>query len=60
MLNLSEAGAELLTNVSPRVEDAQQIMLQGLNDDEAAIFMALLKKATTAVNELSRAPMRLP
>jgi hypothetical protein len=34
-------------------------MLRGLTEKEAKEFMRLLQKATAAVNELSRAPLRI-
>lgn len=58
VLNLTDEGLKVLREVTPAVEAAQEIMLQGLNKSEAAEFMRLLKKATAAVNELSRAPLK--
>lgn len=34
-------------------------MLSGLSTEEAETFLRLLRKATTAVNDLSRAPLRV-
>lgn len=57
-LQISQQGAELLRTIEPAVEKAQQRILNGLNKSEARLFLELLRKATAAVNELSRAPMR--
>ncbi len=57
-LRVTRDGLKALEGLEPAVEAAQEIMLRGLTDDEARTFMRLLKKATTAVNDLSRAPMR--
>lgn len=58
VLKLTKVGVKVLRKVTPAVEAAQEIMLQGLNKKEAAEFMRLLEKATVAVNELSRAPLK--
>lgn len=58
ILHITETGEEALEVLTPAVERAQKIMLRGLDDTEAAEFMALLNKAMEAVNDLSRAPMR--
>jgi MarR family transcriptional regulator, temperature-dependent positive regulator of motility len=58
VLHMTEAGQAALEKLTPAVEQAQQVMLSGLEDDEAADFLRLLKKATDAVNDLSRAPLR--
>jgi DNA-binding MarR family transcriptional regulator len=58
VLQMTEAGRAALEKLTPAVERAQQVMLSGLEDKEAAEFLRLLKKATTAVNDLSRAPLR--
>jgi len=59
-LRLSEAGERLLDQAIPHVERVQQIILSGLDNAEQEQFLALLKKATEAVNERSRAPLRVP
>ncbi len=59
LLDLTEAGREVLDRIEPAVLSAQRIMLSGLDDDEAAELVRLLRKATEAVNDLSRAPLRL-
>ena len=60
LLKLTDKGLKVLQEVTPAVEAAQDIILQGLTKNEAKEFMLLLHKATLAVNELSRAPMRVP
>ncbi len=59
-LRLSEAGEHLLDQAIPHVERVQRIILSGLDATEQQQFQALLRKATDAVNERSRAPLRLP
>ena len=58
VLRISDEGLQVLNEVTPAVLNAQVIMLQGLNDDEAATLVRLLHKATAGVNELSRAPLK--
>lgn len=58
VLNVSGEGLKALEDLRPAVEEAQKIMLSGLTEDEAGTFMHLLQKATTALNDLSRAPRR--
>lgn len=58
VLHMTEAGRAALNRLTPAVERAQTVMLSGLDDAEAADFLRLLKKATDAVNDLSRAPLR--
>ena len=57
-LKITEEGRKTLRKITPAVDSAQQIMLRGLNEKEAAELMRLLRKAIAAGNELSRAPMR--
>lgn len=57
-LEITAGGAEWLDRVEPAVERAQSVMLSGLDADEAAQFMALLRKAVEGCNALSRAPMQ--
>lgn len=59
VLRITEEGLRVLQEVEPAVEKAQRIMLDGLTGDEAEEFLRLLRKATTAVNDLSRAPLRM-
>ena len=58
VLRLTGQGKAVLRQVTPAVEAAQAVMLQGLDSNEAAAFLRLLHKATAAVNELSRAPLK--
>lgn len=58
VLKLADEGVNLLRAVTPAVEAAQGLMLQGLDEREATEFLHLLRKATGAVNELSRAPLK--
>lgn len=58
VLRLTEEGAEVLRILQPTVEHAQDVMLSGLTQDETSEFMRLLRKATDAVNDLSRAPLK--
>ncbi|MEZ2128154.1 MULTISPECIES: MarR family winged helix-turn-helix transcriptional regulator [unclassified Sinorhizobium] len=57
-LQITEEGVDILRRIEPSVEAAQRIMLSGLSEEEAETFLRLLRKATTAVNDLSRAPLR--
>ena len=57
-LHLTEQGRRTLRGITPAVEAAQRMMIRGLTDKEAAELMRLLRKAITAGNELSRAPLR--
>lgn len=58
ILKLTSEGVNVVSRLTPAVETAQVRMLQGLNEDEAAEFLRLLRKATASVNELSRAPLK--
>jgi DNA-binding MarR family transcriptional regulator len=58
-LKITDTGRRTLRSITPAVEAAQRIMLRGLTEKEAKEFMRLLQKATAAVNELSRAPLRI-
>lgn len=58
VLTITETGQNALAVLTPAVDRAQKVMLRGLDDTEAAEFLRLLQKATAAVNDLSRAPMR--
>ena len=57
-LRITDAGRRILRGMTPAVEAAQQVMLRGLTEKEAKDLVRLLKKATAAGNELSRAPLR--
>lgn len=58
VLTLTERGRAALLELGPVVEQAQSTMLMGLTESEARQFMDLLAKATEAVNQLSRAPLK--
>ncbi|WP_157017020.1 MarR family winged helix-turn-helix transcriptional regulator [Mesorhizobium xinjiangense] len=58
VLRVTDAGLETIGNITPAVEEAQKVMLGGLTDEEARAFLRLLRKATDAANDLSRAPLR--
>jgi len=57
-LQITDAGRQTLSGMTPAVEEAQRIMLRGLSAKEATEFLRLLRKAITAGNQLSRAPLR--
>ena len=57
-LQMTDAGRRTLRAMAPVVEQAQRIMLRGLSEKEARELMRLLRKAISAGNELSRAPLR--
>lgn len=57
-LRVLDAGRDLLRAVEPVVAKVQRIMLSSLDVDEGRLLVALLQKATTSANELSRAPLR--
>lgn len=59
-LVISREGAAALARIEPAVIEAQKVMLCGLDDGERETFLTLLRKATTAANDLSRAPLREP
>jgi DNA-binding MarR family transcriptional regulator len=55
---MTDAGRKTLRAITPAVEAAQRVMLRGLTEKEAKELMRLLRKAISAGNELSRAPLR--
>jgi MarR family transcriptional regulator, temperature-dependent positive regulator of motility len=57
-LNITDAGRRTLRGMTPAVESAQRTMLHGLTEKEARELVRLLRKAISAGNELSRAPLR--
>jgi DNA-binding MarR family transcriptional regulator len=57
-LRTTAAGTDLLLQIQPAVDAAQDVLLSGLSPSEAERLMELLRKAIQAVNELSRAPLR--
>lgn len=58
-LELTEAGRALVAEVTPVVAEVQDQTLDGLSAEERDAFLSLLRKATDAGNDLSRAPLRL-
>lgn len=58
VLELSEAGRDLLQQARPLVDAMQPDILTGLSADERETFMALLEKITMAGNTRSRAPLK--
>jgi len=56
-LTLTSEGVKTLRRMTPAVESAQKAMLKGLTAREAKEFTRLLRKATIAANDLSRAPL---
>jgi len=57
-LLVTEKTIESFPSIEPAVEEAQKVMLRGLDAVEAEEFLRLLRKAIEAVNDLSRAPLR--
>ncbi len=57
-LRVTPAGNAALLDLGPAVENAQRVMLRGLDAREAGQFLHLLRKAIDAANDLSRAPLR--
>jgi DNA-binding MarR family transcriptional regulator len=57
-LRITAAGSKTLRGIEPAVEAAQRTMLRGLTADEGKQLLRLMRKAITAGNELSRAPLR--
>lgn len=57
-LQITDDGRRTLRDITPSVEAAQQIMLQGLTEQEGSELMRLLRKAIAAGNDRSRAPFR--
>lgn len=58
-LYLTDKGKRTLEEIRPIVWHMQDLLLEGLSKDEKALFVALLRKAAEAVNEKSRAPLRM-
>lgn len=56
-LELTSAGSQALTNLSPVVETLQDEILSGLDAAEKREFLRLAEKAAIAGNKLSRAPL---
>lgn len=58
-LYLTDKGRETLEEIRPIVRQMQEVLLEGLDKDEKAMFVSLLRKAAEAVNDRSRAPLRI-
>ena len=58
-LFVTEKGRQALVEIRPIVNDVQTILLEGLDADERKEFVRLLQKACEAVNDRSRAPLRV-
>ncbi|MBN9672898.1 MarR family winged helix-turn-helix transcriptional regulator [Roseibium aggregatum] len=58
LLRITEAGDVALAKLTPAVLNAQKVMLSGLEEEEAAELLRLLHKATAALNDHSRAPLK--
>jgi len=58
VLRITDEGAAALQKIQPAVLETQKIMLSGLSEPEQKEFMRLLEKATSALNDLSRAPLK--
>ena len=59
VLTLSDEGQRLLARALPEARSVQDDTLAGLSDHERRTFVELLRKATNAANDQSRAPLRL-
>lgn len=60
ILTLTAEGERVLACATPWVERVQEDIVACLSEEERGIFQALLRKATDAGNDLSRAPLRRP
>jgi MarR family transcriptional regulator, temperature-dependent positive regulator of motility len=58
-LELTEKGRSVLRTAVPVIRDIQERTLSGLTENERNAFIALLRTATEAGNDLSRAPLKL-
>jgi MarR family transcriptional regulator, lower aerobic nicotinate degradation pathway regulator len=58
LLTLTKAGASLLRDIAPAVEQAQARMLQPLKAADRKALMALLSQLVDLNNEASRVPLR--
>ncbi|SMC42883.1 MarR family transcriptional regulator [Rhizobium sp. RU36D] len=58
-LYLTDKGKQTLKDIRPIVWHMQTLLLEGLDEKEREVFVALLRKAADAGNEMSRAPLRL-
>ena len=58
LIRVTGSGRQLLADVYPRVEQAQQRMLAPLSEAERRALIAILQKMAHLNNEESRAPLR--
>ncbi|MGF0539246.1 MarR family winged helix-turn-helix transcriptional regulator [Agrobacterium sp. ES01] len=58
-LFLTDKGTAVLGEIRPIVRSTQDMLLVGLNNEERTQLVALLRKSADAVNERSRAPLRM-
>lgn len=58
-LYLTDKGRAMLDEIRPLVWQMQETLLEGLDSEEKSAFITLLRKAAEAVNERSRAPLRM-
>jgi len=59
-LCITKQGAAVLRAIAPIVSEVQGEILRGLSAADRKSFIALLRKATAAANEMSRAPLCIP
>ncbi|MBP1852502.1 MarR family winged helix-turn-helix transcriptional regulator [Rhizobium halophytocola] len=57
-LFLTAEGLAIIEKVRPIMHELQDLLLQGLDASERTMFVQMLQKATDAVNDRSRAPLR--
>jgi MarR family transcriptional regulator, temperature-dependent positive regulator of motility len=58
-LFLMPEGETILGDVTPLVKEMEASLMRGLSSAEGEIFLNLLKKNLAAINETSRAPLRM-
>ncbi len=58
LLRLTEKGKKILAEVNERTEKSQRKLLDPLTKEEAKTFLKLLAKMNTALNDISRTPIR--
>ncbi|MBO3762001.1 MarR family transcriptional regulator [Ciceribacter sp. L1K22] len=58
-LYMTDKGLKTLEEIRPLVRQMQETLLEGLDADEKERFVALLRKAADAVNDRSRAPLKM-
>ncbi|MBL4891981.1 MAG: MarR family transcriptional regulator [Rhizobiaceae bacterium] len=58
IVSLTKSGRELVRDILPAVENAQQRIVEPLDKEESDQLIMLLEKMMAANNKLSRAPIR--